>query len=206
MFRNDSLGDCVLAARAHATRRMELIEQGAPAIAITDDEVAAEYFVETGGADSGMNMLDSLKAWRAGWQAAGQHYTIDAYAALDPANATQVKQAMYLLNGVYTGFNLPKSAQSQVGGLWDVVPFYDWDGRAGSWGGHCMWIIGYNATGPIAITWGATQQMTWAFFQKYCDSAECFAIVDSLDAWRDPTKPGIDVAALDADLAAIQAG
>lgn len=48
---------------------------------------------------------------------------------------------------------------------------------------------GYNPTGPACVTRGRKQQMTWAFFDKYCD--EAYAIVDEVDTGKG--KPGIDV-------------
>ena len=197
MFANDVHGDCVLAGRAHMTLRMEFIEQNAW-LKITDAQVLAEYFKESGGADNGLVMLDSLNAWRRGWKAAGQTYTIDAYAAVTPKKHASVQAAIYLLDGIYTGFALPISAQAQVGKVWDVVAGAR--GKPGSWGGHCVYVPAWNATGPVCVTWGKRQQMTWAFWDKYCD--ESYAIVDNLDAWR--AKPGIDVKSLEAYLQQIK--
>ena len=50
-----------------------------------------------------------------------------------------------------------------------------------------MMIPGYNAKGPVCVTWGRKQQMTWAFFDKYCD--EAYAIVDD----KDSAKSKLDV-------------
>ena len=58
VFANDRLGDCVIAGRAHQTLRFELVEQQ-KVIRITDGEVVREYLLETGGADSGLIVLDS---------------------------------------------------------------------------------------------------------------------------------------------------
>jgi hypothetical protein len=59
MFANDQYGDCVMAGRAHQTLRFELAEQK-KVIAISDEDVTREYFQETGVADSGLVVLDSL--------------------------------------------------------------------------------------------------------------------------------------------------
>ena len=197
MFLNDRLGDCVIAARAHMTRRMEVIEQKA-VIKISDAEVKKAYFTESGGADSGLFMLDSLNAWRKGWTAAGKTYSIDAFAGIDRSRLTEIKQAIYLLSGCYVGVALPLSAQGQMGKTWTVTTGRN--AQRGSWGGHCIYIPGYNITGPVCITWGKRQQMTWAWFVKYVD--EIYAVVDALDAWR-TGKPGIDVAKLEGYLADI---
>ena len=63
MFANDNYGCCVIAGRAHQTLRFELLEQNKK-LAITDKEVLAEYLKQTGGEDTGLVVLDSLKLWR----------------------------------------------------------------------------------------------------------------------------------------------
>jgi hypothetical protein len=191
MFANDVHGDCVMAARAHLTLRFEDIEQGS-VLMITDKAVLAEYFKESGGADSGLNMLDSLNEWRQkGWRPTSKKniYKIHAFAQVTPTNHAEVKAGVFLLVAAYVGLQLPQSAQSQIqtGQPWAVV---SGAGSApNSWGGHCVMIPGYNPTGPVCVTWGRKQQMTWEFFDKYCD--EAYAIVDELDSKKG--KPGIDV-------------
>src|ERR1051325_1975228 len=173
MFGNDVYRDCVIAARAHLTLRFEDIEQGS-LLMITDKPVLKEYFKESGGADSGLNMLDSLNEWRqTGWKPTTKRntYKIHAFAQINPANHAEVTAAIYLLTAAYVGVALPNSAkaQMQTGQPWDVV---NGPGSApNSWGGHCVIIPGYNPTGPVCVTWGRKQQMTWAFFDKYCDEA-----------------------------------
>lgn len=54
MFGNDTYGDCVIAARAHMTRRFEAFEQN-KLIQMTDKDILNEYWKESGG--SGMIMV-----------------------------------------------------------------------------------------------------------------------------------------------------
>lgn len=190
MFANDHFGDCVIAGRAHQTLRFERIEQDA-LVKISDAEVVREYKKETGGGDTGLVVLDSLKRWRRdGWTAAKHKYQIAAFAQLKTADHAQVRAAVYLLTGVGLGLALPRLAQAQIqaGKPWDVA-----GGAAGaknSWGGHYVYVGGYTAAGPVCVTWGRKQAMTWRFFDRYTD--EAYAIVDDLDPWR-KGKPGIDV-------------
>jgi hypothetical protein len=192
MYKNDTLGDCVMAGRAHQTLRLEDYEQQV-VIPISDNDVTTEYFKETGGADNGLVMIDSLNAWRQGWKVAGQNYDIYAYAQVDVNSKNQVMEAIYLLNGLYIGLELPISAQHQ--GIWDVTTGPD--STPGSWGGHCVYIVAYDADYLTCMTWGARKRMTWAFFQKYCD--EAFGIVDD----KDNASSTLDVNALSAILAEI---
>lgn len=189
MFANDEYGCCVISGRAHQTLRFEKVEQDA-IIKITDDEVVKEYFRETGGPDSGLVMLSSLNAWRKGWKVGGRTFTIDAFGRIDKRSPSNIKAAIYLLGGLQIGLWLPLSAQDQIGNVWTMVSGSR--GRPGTWGGHCVHIIGYETTAKglrlICVTWGALQSMTYEFFLSCCD--EAYGVVDSLDTWRE--KPGID--------------
>src|SRR5258706_6937021 len=80
MFGNDTHGDCVIAGRAHQTLRFEDIEQGS-VLMISDKDVLKEYFKETGGPDTGLVVLESLKEWRhGGWRVGKRSYKIQAFA------------------------------------------------------------------------------------------------------------------------------
>ncbi|MGE5617023.1 MAG: hypothetical protein ACM3X5_08920 [Bacillota bacterium] len=180
MFANDVLGDCVMAGRAHQTLRFEWIEQK-KIVQITDKDVEREYYKETGGPDSGLVVLDSLKEWRTGgWKVGKINYKIRAFAEIDFAVHDELKQAIYADVGVGIGVQLPISAQAQTGHVWDVTTGPN--AVPGSWGGHYVYVVGYDPTGPVCITWGRKQQMTWAWLDKYCD--EAYAIFDAVDHFK----------------------
>jgi hypothetical protein len=147
-------------------------------------------------------VLDSLKAWRkAGWRAAKHPYRIAAFAEIHRSDHNEVKAAIFLLSGAGVGLALPRSAQTQIqaGKPWDVVSGPN--AKPNSWGGHYVCCSGYTQSGPVCVTWGRKQQMTWAFFERYAD--EAYAIVDDVDKWR-KGKPGIDVKKLLEFLAALK--
>lgn len=199
MFANDRKGDCVIAGRAHQTLRFELLEQN-KVVSITDAEVLKEYFKETGGPDSGLNVLDSLREWRSdGWMVGSRTYKIQAFSEVNRGVPGQVKQAVFMDVGVGLGLSLPISAQAQfaAGKPWDVVSGPD--GAAGSWGGHYVLVPGYTTAGPVCVTWGSKHQMTWRFFAKYCD--EAYAIFDAKDTAK--TRRAIDRQKIKAFLAAL---
>jgi hypothetical protein len=180
MFANDEYGCCVISGRAHQTLRFELIEQNAK-LAITKQEVIAEYLKETGGEDTGLIVLDSLKLWRKnGWKAAKTNYKSKAFTEITPTDHTSMKQAVFMDVGVGLGLSLPLSAQAQLqaGKPWDVVTGAG--SKPNSWGGHYVYVPGYTKKGPVCVTWGRKQQMTWAFIDKYCD--EAYVIIDDVNS------------------------
>ena len=197
MFSNDTYGCCVISGRAHQTLRFEDIEQGA-VLTITDNEVVNEYLKETGGEDSGLVVLDSLRLWRKkGWRAAKKRYNIRAFAQLNLKDHLQVKRAVFMDLGVGIGLSLPKTAQAQInaGKPWDAVSGPG--SAANSWGGHYVYIPGYTKRGPVCVTWGRKQQMTWAFFDKYCD--EAYTIIDAVNTAK--KKKALDAGKIKAFLA-----
>jgi hypothetical protein len=199
MFANDNYGCCVIAGRAHQTLRFEKIEQGS-VLMIKDKDILAEYFKETDGQDSGLVVLDSLKRWRKlGWKIGKHSYKINAFAEIRPRRHDEVRKAIYADVGMGVGLDLPVSAEAQLqaGKPWDLVRGKD--GKNGSWGGHYVYISGYTKIGPVCVTWGRKQQMTWAFFDKYCD--EAYAIFDAKNSFK---KAYIDRSAIAAFLSGLK--
>jgi YD repeat-containing protein len=199
MFGNDTLGDCVIAGRAHQTLRFEWIEQKT-LIAITDTEVKRQYFKETGGPDSGLVVLDSLKSWRrTGWIAATKRYKIKAFAEINATNQTEVKRAVFMDVGVGLGLSLPNAAMPQfhAGKPWEVVAGPN--GKPNPNNGHYVYVSGYTQVGPVCVTWGRKQQMTWAFLQRYCD--EAYAIIDDVNTTK--KRRGLNEKQIEAFLATL---
>jgi hypothetical protein len=197
MFGNDVYGDCVIAGRAHQTLRFEATEQK-KVVSIPEKDVLREYWKEEGGTgpkyDHGLVVLDSIKLWRKkGWKVGTHAYTIHAFAQIDQKDPAEVKTAIFLLTGAGAGLSLPKSARTQLdaGKPWDVTSGPD--SRPNSWGGHYVFLSGYTDKGPVCVTWGRKQQMTWAFLNKYCD--ELYGIVDNKDRFL--KKSPVDVEKLE---------
>jgi len=192
MFLNDVLGNCVVVTKVNWLLRAEAFEQK-KLLKISDEEVRKQYFKETGGPDTGLYMLDSLKDWRkngiplgqrklACLKRAGEIYNIHAFAALNPGDPEDIRASVCLLNGAPVGLWLPQSAMDQfaTGNPWEYV------GNNSNVGGHAIMCNGYNEIGPQYLTWGKRVQATWKFHDKFCD--EAYACVDNRDAFL-PNSP-----------------
>lgn len=199
MLGNDTVGDCTCAAAAHTIMEWVANATGTqvPFAAAT---VLGWYSAITGynpndpNSDQGANELDVLNFWRKNGLSS---HILGAYAAVDVANQAEVRTAVWVCGVVYIGFEVFQSAMDQfnLGQSWDVAADPGQD-----LGGHAVPVVGYNATGPVVITWGKAQQMTWAFWAKYVDEAYGLVSTDELGA---QSPFGVDLASLEADLTAI---
>jgi hypothetical protein len=119
----------------------------------------------------------------------------------------QIATAIWLFGGAYIGVELPITAQDQD--VWDVPNNPGPNDDPGSWGGHAIYLVGYDfPESPVpnpesrtltCITWGRTKKMTWAWFEKYC--SEAYALVSKEWLNTSGVSPsGFDLAALEKDL------
>jgi hypothetical protein len=146
---------------------------------ILDSDVLAKYQSWDGyvlgnpSSDQGGVLQNVLAQWR---QASFIGcFCLDAYAAIHQITSgnsitidpQEFKQAVWMMGGADVGIQCPPAWMSTQ--LWDVGsgPDYSLDNADG----HCIWCIGYNATGPVFISWGQIFQMTWAAFAYYVDEA-----------------------------------
>ncbi len=186
---NDTLGDCTIAALAHAEttfRGMLGKEKIMPKQA-----VVKLYMHLTGGVDSGLNELDVLNYWR--------HHSVSGdeiitYASIDPKNHNNIKQAIHLFGGVYLGFQVQQNCIQEFDARkpWTPGPLTN--------DGHAVFAVAYDQHGVTVLTWGNTQQGTWAWWDECVD--EAYAILPR-EARNPKFAPGFDIAQLEADLAAV---
>lgn len=186
---NDTLGDCTIAALAHAITtyrgmlgKKEIMAQQA---------VVKLYMHLTGGVDSGLNEIDVLNYWR---KTAVAKDKILAFASVDPKNHTHVQQAIALFGGVYIGFQVQQNC------IQDFDAHKPWTPGPLTTDGHAVFAVGYDQNNVTVLTWGNTQQGTWAWWDECVD--EAYAIVPP-EAKNATFAPGFNVAQLEADLQAV---
>lgn len=166
---NDTIGDCTIAALAHAIT----VYRGLLKTKKIMPQAAVEklYYHLTGGPDTGLNELDVLNYWRANPVAADE---ILAYVKIDAKNHTHVEQAMQIFGGVYLGFQVQENCIEEFNNRqpWTPGPLLN--------EGHAVYAVGYDANGVTVLTWGNTQQGSWAWWDECVD--EAYAILPSRGA------------------------
>lgn len=198
MMLNDTLGDCTIAALGHAVQTWTAAI--GPAVTLNDPTILQYYSLWDGyvpgdpSTDQGGIELDVLNHWR---KEGFSGYKIRGYVDPDVKNTDHIKNSIYLFGGVYIGLSLPIAWKTAE--VWDAARGQD--GEQGSWGGHAVICNKYNSTGPVCVTWGKLQQMTWAGFDKYCDEAHTILLEDWL-TWA-PNDYSF-LSNLDNDLAALK--
>jgi hypothetical protein len=186
---NDTLGDCTIAALAHAiTTYRGLI--GKKEI-MTQQAVAKLYMHLTGGVDSGLNELDVLNYWRK-TSVAGDK--ILGFATISPKNHTHVQQAIEIFGGVYLGFQVQQNC------IQEFDAHKPWTPGKLTNDGHAVLAVAYDHTGVTVLTWGNTQQATWAWWDECVD--EAYAILPP-EAKKSDFSPGFNFAQLQTDLNAV---
>ncbi len=197
---NSSIGDCTCAGAGHLVQTWTA--NRGDEITISDEAIIAAYSAITGytpsdpSTDNGAVLLDVLNFWR---QTGIGGHKIGAYACVNHADVDELKIACDLFGGLFTGVQLPTTAQAEVGAVWQ-----DTTGEVGSWGGHCVALVGYDTDGVTYLTWGKRQRATWAWVAKYADEAYAIVAADWVNGSM-PAPSGFDLAALQADLAAVGA-
>ncbi len=215
MMGNDTYNNCAFAAAGHCMQVWSANANTERTIA--DADISNAYTAFAGPVTTNVPWTNTPKgpplvelSVLSHWKNIGiDGDQINSYLAITPTNTAYIKTAIYWFGGVYVGIDLPMTAYNQYSnGPWTGpgdTGFTALQGSsaAGSWGGHAVVIAAYDTTGLTCITWGATQRMTWSFFNTYCDEAYALLSQDWIKtvSGLSPLGNGFDMAGLTADLA-----
>jgi hypothetical protein len=160
MMCNDRLGCCTIGAVGHAVQTWTVNALGRETT--VPDSTILEYYEKWDGynpadpsTDQGGVELDVLNDWR---QQEFSGVSLDAYVAVElgtrdsgqgasePEAPLPIAQAIWLFGGAYIGIELPIRAQKQD--VWDVPANPGPEDEPGSWGGHAVYLVGYDL--PVA--------------------------------------------------------
>jgi hypothetical protein len=204
---NDDIGDCTIAGALHLTQVWTFFGDLSEDFVPTDLMALQEYSRVCGyrptygpdgkplsnDTDQGGVLLDVLNEWRKSGLAG---HKIDAFAKVNMRSTLDVRAAIYLFGGVYSGIGLPISAQRQR--VWALARGPD--SEIYSWGGHCVNLCAYSSRYLTCMTWGAAQRMTYGFMKYYFDEGYVPLSLQWLDKVGGHTPTGLDLAALREDL------
>lgn len=179
MDNNDMEADCTSAAAAHAIQQWTLYGQNM-SIIMQADMVMALYQKTKAPDQDGAFLLDVLKFWmNTGVETGYGNHKITAFIGIDAGNLVHTKCAIAWFGNLMVGLSLPISAQTEDE-VWEVVPGPT--SGVGTWGGHCVLLVGYDAGYLYFVSWGRVMKMSYVFYRTYCD--EAYAILT-----RDFMKP-----------------
>ena len=164
MLRNNELGDCAPAGWEHMLQVLHAA-LGLPPVDPTDAETVALYSAVTGynpadpSSDRGTVLRALLKYLLA-------KKVISSFEAV-PTDTASLRSAIYTHKAVLAGFALPTGAEAE-GVTWRVPR----TGKAaGSWGGHCVPLVGYSREEFDLVSWGELGTATVGFVADYIDEA-----------------------------------
>jgi hypothetical protein len=205
VYKNDKIGDCVIAGGYHVVGLATGNANGSPFIA-SDAEILADYEVIGGynpndpSTDQGCNEVTALNYWTEKGFADGSK--LYAWLELDPSNQAECQAALYLFENLFFGMELPDEWLATFptkGTLWDVA------GPPNPNNGHCVIGGAYNPGGVAICSWGVVLTLSWAALHKYCAQSAggaLYVLVSSDQIAKAQTRApnGLDWAALALDL------
>lgn len=203
---NDKFGNCVFAGAAHE-HMIWSREGGHPRARFTTHDVLSDYSAVTGfdpkkpDTDQGTDMKEAASYRRKTGvlDATGKRHKIDSYVALGVGNVEQIVLATWLMGAVGVGVQMPSQAMDafDAGKPWDVPA------NPKIIGGHYIPCVGRDANGNlIVVTWGKTQAMTPAFYQRFNDESVCYLSLETLNE-KNLSPEGFDADSLRKHLASL---
>lgn len=198
VMKNKKLNNCTCVAAGHMIKCWTI--NATQESIIKDAEIINAYIelsgynAQTGENDTGVAALDALKYWRK--TGIGNH-KIKAFATIDHDDHEIVRTSIYLFGGIYAGLQLPNTILGQK--IWDIVPGSpECDTEPGSFGGHAVTILAYDAEHLTCVSWGVEKKMTWQFWNTYCD--EVYAIITHDFFANDNSPTGLSLHQLEDEL------
>jgi hypothetical protein len=191
-YGNDRWGNCVIATAAHMLNCWSSNESDCD-FGLTDSDVIA--LSREMGALNGYNILDRLKWWRR--QSMWNNYSW-AYARFNASDPAMMEIAVHVFGAADIGLNMCRAWQHED--IWTTDN--DSAHRPGTWGGHSVPVVGYDADFYYILTWGRVQRIYRNALGRYCD--EAYVIINPEWFKRDGRTPtGLDLERLHADLISV---
>jgi hypothetical protein len=169
IYGNDTLGDCVIAGMAHVVGVLTAGATGTPFV-YTQQQIITLYSAIGGyvpgdpATDRGCDEQTALNYWENNGAPVGTH-KIAGWLAVNAADPTEYRTALWLFENLYFGLELPDAwidpMPDAPGFVWDAA------GPADPQNGHCVVGVGYTAQGITIDSWGMTGLLTDKAIAKY---------------------------------------
>lgn len=201
MYANDSIGDCTCATVGHEIQAFTAFANSEVTLPVADivdlySQVSG-YNQQTGANDNGAVIQDVLQYWHDHGVAG---HKISAFASVNIASVTDMRLALRWFGSVYLGVNVPQSAEDQFSANqpWTVDP----NANNTIIGGHAIPIQEWDPAWMRIVTWGKLQEMSYQWFQSYCEEAWVVITPDFLKK-SGLEASGVSLAQLTADFKAL---
>lgn len=158
------------------------------------------YVIGDDSTDDGTDMRTALTAWRRDGlvDEDGVVHKLGAFALLDLGNETDQLQALHLFDvGVFTGIMFPPTAMQEFD------ENKEWSGTGKSDEGHAIVWDEHHSGYENVETWARDQKATANFMTKQSDEKWAVFLPEILNGMSGKTLEGLNVAQLNADLAAL---
>ena len=205
IYLNDKLGDCVIAGIGHV---VGVLTGGAGTQYIYTKQQILQLYEKIGGyvpghpnTDNGCDEQTALNYWQHYGAPSGTHQ-IAGWIAVNGADPTEYRTALWLFENLYFGLELPDKWVSPMptaaGFTWDVA------GQSNPDNGHCVVGVGYSSKGVKICTWGMLGTMTDAAIGEYATtvgSGELYTVIsqDAINKATQKAPMGFDWSQLIAD-------
>jgi len=196
---NDQVGNCVACGALRSIQARRAIAGGdtrRPTGAMARALYRVWGWDGTPANDLGLRSDVAAAAWSSrGVEWGDVWLDIPFVSAIDPANEAHVRAALAFLGPLQLDLALREGWQDAD--IWDVSD-------APLWGDHRVCAMGYDPDGVDLVTWGLRRRLTWAALARFGLAIYATVSASWLDnRWISP--PGLDLAALQAEAAALAA-
>jgi len=184
VYLNDRLGDCVIAGMAHVVGVLTAGATGTPYL-YTSQQIVQLYSAIGGyvpgdpATDQGCDEQTALNYWENNGAPAGSN-RIAGWLAVNAADPTEYRTALWLFENLYVGFELPDQwidpMPARSGFTWDAAGAPDPDN------GHAVAGFAYDGRGITIDTWGMTGTLTDQAIAQYCTpsaNGELYTVVSA---------------------------
>jgi hypothetical protein len=193
IYKNDVLGDCVVAAKQHKIRLWHAEGTGADTITFSDATTVKNYTMlgnynpDDPDTDQGCDMLHAAKLeLKYGvLDDAGNRHKPGIALQLQSGNWEQLLYATYLFDGVELGVLVTPGMQQAFADEqpWDLPQYNPYDVE----GGHCIPVVARADGLPQVITWAEPQLLTQALYSapQFNMVTMCYATQEKLSHGKD---------------------